>query len=73
MIWANEKACKKAWAGLQITEQMSCRKRFSRINCMNCDYYYVEEDDDGYRIARCLKENIRNWTLYRIEKGYGRK
>ena len=55
-----------------MTEQMLCRKKFSGIDCMNCDYYYVEEDD-GYRIARYLKRNIRNWTLYRIDKGYGRK
>lgn len=68
MIPSNE----KAWERLQITEQMLCQKKFSSIDCMNCDYYYVEEDD-GYRIARCLKRNIRDWTLYRIDKGYGGK
>ena len=70
MISTNE----KAWERLQITEQMLCRKKFSSIDydCLNCDFYYVEEDD-GYRIARCLKRNIRNWTLYRIDKGYDRK
>lgn len=68
MIPTNE----KAWERLQITEQMLCQKMFLSIDCMNCDYYYVEEND-GYRIARCLKQNIRDWTLYRIDKGSGRK
>lgn len=64
---------RKAWGSLQVTEEMLCRKGFSRLDCMDCDYYYVEEEDDGYKMARCLKENIRNWTLYRMDKGYGRK
>ena len=51
---------------------MLCQKKFTSIDCMNCDYYYVEEND-GYRIARCLKKNIRDWTLYRIDKGYDGK
>lgn len=68
MISANE----KAWERLQIIGQMLCRKEFTSIHCMNCDYYYVEEDD-GYRIARCLKKNIRDWTLYRIDKAESEK
>ncbi len=66
MIPTNE----RAWERLQITEQMLCQKKFSSIDCRNCDYFYVE---DGYRIPSCLKKNIRDWTLYRIDKGYGRK
>lgn len=68
MISANE----KAWERLQITEQMLCRKEFSIINCKNCDYFYYKVED-GYRISSCLKKNIRDWTLYRIDKGYGGK
>ncbi len=64
MISADE----KAWERLQITEQMLCQKKFSTIKCRNCNYYYIKESD-GYKIARCLKEDIRNWTLYRMNKG----
>ena len=56
----------KAWKRLVITEEMLCTKEFSPYYCGKCKYYYRES---GYQIGRCLKQNIRDWTLYHMEKG----
>ena len=57
----------KAWERLTLTSEMLCDKEFSPIQCKKCDYYY-ERTSKGYHIGHCLKEDIREWTLYRIAK-----
>ena len=55
----------KAWERLTLNAEMLCDKEFSPIRCKKCDYYY-QKTRDNYTISRCLKEDIREWTLYRI-------
>ena len=57
---------KKAWERLALPPEMLCDKEFSPglIRCQKCDYYYQTEDD--FLVGHCLKEDIREWTLYRI-------
>lgn len=54
----------KAWERLTLTSEMLCDKELS-LRCKKCDYYY-QIPRDGYNMMRCLKEDIREWTLYRI-------
>ncbi len=55
----------KAWERLTLSSEMLCDKKFNSIFCKNCDYYY-QKTCDSYTIGRCLKEDIKEWTLYRI-------
>ena len=55
----------KAWERLTLTAEMLCDKEFSPILCKKCDYYY-QKTGDSFIVGRCLKEDIREWTLYRI-------
>ena len=57
----------KAWERLTLTSEMLCNKEFSPIRCKKCDYYYQKTDGDC-TTCRCLKEDIREWTLYRISE-----
>ena len=58
----------RAQARLTLNQEMRCDKEFSPIKCRKCDYYYVA-DYISYDVARCLKNDIKDWTLYRISKG----
>ena len=55
----------KAWERLTLIHEMLCDKEFSPILCRKCDYYY-QKPSDSFIVGRCLKEDIREWTLYRI-------
>ena len=55
----------KAFARFRATHDMSCQHGLHLDGvCKSCVYYYETES----RIMACLKEDIRNWTLYQIDK-----
>ncbi len=56
----------RAWECITLSHEMLCDKEFSPILCKKCEYYYVIYGE--YKIAHCLKQDIREWTLYRISK-----
>lgn len=58
----------KAWERLTLNHEMLCDKEFSTIRCRKCDYYYVV-NYNSCNVGNCLKNNIKDWTLYRISKG----
>ena len=55
----------KAWERLTLPHEMLCDKKFSPILCKKCDYYY-QKTGDSFIVGHCLKEDIKEWTLYRI-------
>lgn len=52
---------------LKILGEMSCEKRLTWTGCKNCEYYYETE----HKTIACLKQNLRRWVLYRIDKQHG--
>lgn len=52
---------------LKIMGEMSCDKEFTWLYCKNCEYYY----ETGHGRIACLKQNLRRWVLYRIDKTKG--
>ena len=57
---------RKAWERLVLNSEMMCEKEFSPILCKQCDYYYQHTSYYDGTYANCLKNNIKDWTLYRI-------
>lgn len=57
---------RKAWASLSLTHEMMCDREFRPYLCKGCEYYYTNHNEIPY----CLKENIREWTLYRVENNH---
>lgn len=54
------------FARFRVINDMSCQhglQHWDRV-CRSCPYYYENEN----RTISCLKEDIRNWTLYQIDK-----
>ena len=60
----------KAFARLKINNDFICENNsdFNIYCCGECEYYY-----EGGAIGTCpmcLKKEIRDWTLYKLEKQY---
>lgn len=53
---------------MQLYKNMMCEYDFDTIKCKACPYYY-RRTNNMYSIPSCLKEQIKAWTLYRIEEG----
>ena len=58
------------WRMLQLTDEFMCERHvdeadIGRIKCKNCDYFYWTS---RYGVAECLKKNIRDWTLHKMER-----
>lgn len=53
---------------MKLYRNMLCEHDFNTIDCKNCKYYYIRTNN-MYNIPSCLKEQIRDWALYHIEKG----
>ena len=55
----------KAVARLKAENNFMCGRDFdfNIIECKHCKYYYV-----GEYTVHCLKKEIRDWTLYRINE-----
>lgn len=59
--------CAKAWDKLRLINDMLCDQEFNSYGpCKDCEYFYTNRLN-GVEIGHCLKENIRDWTLYRME------
>lgn len=56
----------QACVRLKVENQFMCVRNFdiSRTECKSCEYYYI---DEKYKSINCLLQDIRNWTLYRID------
>lgn len=52
---------------LKILGELSCDKKFTWMGCKNCEYYYETE----HGTIACLKQNLRGWLLYIIDKTNG--
>ena len=58
----------KAFARLKINNDFICENNFD-LNiycCGECEYYYVGGASGIFPM--CLKKEIRDWTLYKLEK-----
>ena len=55
----------QAWEALKISAEMACKREFSPFLCRDCGYYYIVRQNK-IRIEKCLKEDIREWTYYRM-------
>lgn len=56
----------EVWKRLQLTHDFLCERKITPVNtwdCKDCDYFY--QDPKCYT-PNCLKEKIRDWTLYRL-------
>ena len=60
----------KAFARLKINNDFKCKNNFdfNTYYCGECEYYYVGGASGIFRM--CLKKEIRDWTLYKLEKKY---
>ena len=59
--------CAKAWDKLRLINDMLCDQEFNSFGpCKECEYFYTT-NSNGVNVGHCLKENIRDWTLYRME------
>ena len=63
----NDDYAKLAWERLVLNSEMLCERTFSTILCKSCDYYYIYQSN-GCNVASCLKNDIKNWTLYRMSE-----
>lgn len=56
----------KAFARLDVDHKFLCERKVdcNRWNCKGCDYYYEHSE---YHASRCLKKDLRDWTLYQID------
>ena len=52
----------------KIRKDFTCEKNFpiTRWDCRDCPYFY-EKDDYDIVTLHCLKNEIREWTRYRID------
>ena len=52
---------------MKIVNDFMCERNLDVIafDCKGCSYFY--NGGRSRRISRCLKREIRDWTLYRIE------
>lgn len=57
----------KAIARLKVEHDFLCSKKIEDVNkwgCKDCQYYYERSE---FNTPRCLKKEVEDWTLYRIE------
>lgn len=60
----NDADAKAAIESLNILCDMACDREVSLFNCRDCAYFYRT----NYNTIACIKNNIMQWTLFRIEK-----
>ena len=54
----------KAYARLKTENDFYCNKNVqTKFDCIGCEYMY---EVNG--VIKCLKKNIRDWVLFRIDK-----
>lgn len=51
---------------LKIENDFRCEHKFHPILCKHCGYFYVLDYPRG--VARCLKQQIREWVNYHISQ-----
>lgn len=58
------------WRKLKVNSDFKCDRDIyypSRYNCNNCNFFY-EVREEGFSHPKCLKQDVRDWTKYRIDK-----
>ena len=49
----------------QTIADFLCDKECSYCFCKGCEYFYKDQE---FNMARCLKQNVRDWILYHLEE-----
>lgn len=57
----------EAYSRLKVENEFMCKRNFdvNTWDCKSCPYFY--KGGISGAVSMCLKKEIRDWTLYRIE------